>query len=94
MKQPKDTLSDDDIALKALAFLAEDGERVARFLAASGLDPQSLRAAAAEPGFARAVLDHVAGDEALLLDFCAGEGLAPERVSAAWQRLCGTPHWP
>jgi hypothetical protein len=51
----------EDIAVKALTLLIRDQERLARFLALTGLGPDTIRAAAGSPGFLRAVLDHVAG---------------------------------
>ena len=71
------------IALAALDFLGRDGERIGRFLTLSGLDPTSLRKAAAEPGFLPAVLDYLGGDEALLLAFAEEAGIAPGRVGEA-----------
>ena len=71
------------LALAALEFLGQDGERIGRFLALSGLDPGTLRKAAAEPGFLPGVLDYVAGDEALLLAFAEEAGIAPERIGEA-----------
>src|SRR5437588_12745742 len=71
------------LALAALEFLGSDEERISRFLALSGLDPGALRKAAAEPGFLPGVLDHVAGDEALLLAFAGAAEIAPERVGEA-----------
>jgi hypothetical protein len=71
------------LALTALEFLSQDGERIGRFLALSGLDPGNLRKAAAEPGFLPGVLDHVAGDEALLIAFAEDAGVAPERIGEA-----------
>jgi chromosome segregation ATPase len=75
------------LALAALDFLGRDDERIGRFLALSGLDPGSLRKAAAEPGFLPGVLDHVAGDEALLLAFAEAAEIAPERVGDARRLL-------
>ena len=63
------------LAVAALSFLAGDQERLERFLALTGLGPQSLRAAAREPSFLLGVLDHVAGDESLLLAFAARSGI-------------------
>ena len=71
------------LALAALEFLGRDEERISRFLALSGLDPGSLRKAATEPGFLPGVLDHVAGNEALLLAFAEAAGIAPERIGQA-----------
>jgi Protein of unknown function (DUF3572) len=75
------------LALAALDFLGQDGERIGRFLSLSGLDPGTLRKAAAEPGFLSGVLDYVAGDEALLLAFAEAAGVAPERVGEARRLL-------
>jgi hypothetical protein len=82
-QKPLTRLDAEALALSALEFLASDGERIGRFLALSGLDPGSLRKAAAEPGFLPGVLDHLAGDEALLLAFAEEAGIAPERIQEA-----------
>lgn len=73
----------EEIALGALGVLAADEERLWRFLDLTGLAPDTLRAAAARPGFAAAVMDHVAADEALLLSVAAALGTSPERVARA-----------
>lgn len=80
---------DEALAITALSFLAGDPERLGRFLAVTGLGPETLRQAAARPGFLAAVLDYLAGDETLLLAFAANAGLAPEAVVRARQRLGG-----
>jgi hypothetical protein len=77
------------LALQALAFLAGDVERGGRFLSLTGVDPGDLRTLAREPGFLLAVLDHLAANEALLLEFAQGEALAPERVMLARRWLGG-----
>jgi hypothetical protein len=56
-----------EIAVKALGLLASEPERLVRFLALTGLGPETIRGAAASPGFLGAVLDYIAGDEALLM---------------------------
>ena len=71
------------LALAGLEFLSQDGERIGRFLALSGLDPGSLRKAAAEPGFLPGVLDYFAGDENLLVAFAEEAGITPERIGEA-----------
>jgi hypothetical protein len=75
------------LALAALDFLGQDGERIGRFLSLSGLDPGTLRKAAAEPAFLSGVLDYVAGDEALLLAVAEAAGVVPERVGEARRLL-------
>ena len=57
------------LALRALAFLAEDPERLGRFLALSGMGPAELRTRASDPALLGGVLDHLLSDERLLLAF-------------------------
>jgi len=71
------------LALRALAFLAGDPERLGRFLALTGIGPQRLRAAADAPDTLAAVLDYLLQDESLLLTFTSGEGLKPYSVGRA-----------
>jgi Protein of unknown function (DUF3572) len=77
------------LAIDTLGFIAGEPERLERFLAVTGLDPSTLRAAAGAPGFLVAVLDHVLADEALLLSYAANRRLAPEAVALARRRLGG-----
>ena len=55
------------LAISALSFMASDPERLGRFLAISGIGPEAIRKAAADPRFLSGVLDHVVSDEPLLL---------------------------
>jgi hypothetical protein len=71
------------IALMALAFLAEDASRLSRFLALTGIGPEELRAGADTPQTLAAVLDHVMGDESLLLVFSASKDVPAEDVAPA-----------
>jgi Protein of unknown function (DUF3572) len=75
------------LALAALEFLGRDEERIGRFFSLSGLDPGSLRKAAAEPGFLPGLLDYVAGDESLLLAFAREASIAPEQIGEARRLL-------
>lgn len=75
------------IAARALAFLAADPARLGRFLAVTGLGPQTLRASAREPQFLAQVLQFIGEDESLLIAFAANEGLEPKTVAAARERL-------
>ncbi len=81
----------ESLAIDALGFLAEDTERLGRFLAITGLEPATLRAAAQEPHFLASVLEHLLADEALLLAFVANRRLQPEAVARAWHKLGGKP---
>ena len=80
-----------ELAVAALTFLAGETERLERVLASTGLGPQSLRAAAREPGFLLGVLDHVASDESLLLAFANENGIDPEDVGRARDALAERP---
>ena len=82
-QRPPDLAAAEDIALKALTFLASDIERLGRFLALTGLSPQTIRAAAHDPGFLIAVLDHIAAEDALIVAFAADNGLDPAHVAQA-----------
>jgi len=77
------------LALQALGFLASEPERLEPFLASTGLGPGTLRAAAAQPGFLLAVLDHIAAADSLLLEFAANAGIDPQLVVTARDRLAG-----
>jgi hypothetical protein len=77
------------MAIQALGYLADDPEQLGRFLALTGLGPETIRQAAAEPGFLAAVLDYVTRDETLLLRFAAHAGLSPALLGCARQRLAG-----
>jgi len=79
------------LAIQALTFIAQDGERLGRFLAVTGIGPAEIRAAAREPGFLVGVLDHLAGDERLLSAFAAEAGIDPPDVGKARAALGGTP---
>jgi hypothetical protein len=78
-----------EIAIEALAWLAADENRLERFLALSGLGPQNLRKAAADPRFLTAILDYLASNEALLVDFARDSGRTPEGVARAHAALLG-----
>jgi len=71
------------VALQGLAFLAEDGARLARFLALTGLEMAEVRARAGSRELSAAVLEHLCADESLLLVFAASRGLAPDSIARA-----------
>ncbi len=76
----------EDMAVAALTFIAQDGDRLGRFLTLSGLEPGNLRDAAADPSFLVGVLDYLSGDESLLLAFAANFQIDPTAIATA-QRL-------
>ena len=77
------------LAVSALAFIAADSDRLSRFLGLTGLGPDNLRTAAAEPAFLGSVLDYLVADEGLLVTFAAEAGLKPESVVRAHAVLRG-----
>jgi hypothetical protein len=79
----------ESLAIQALNFLATEPERLSRFLAISGLEAQSIRAAAAESGFLAGVLAYLGEDERLLLEFAAEAGVMPAEVDRARRLLAG-----
>jgi hypothetical protein len=79
------------LAIAGLSFIASEPERLGRFLALSGIGPESLRSAAREPGFLAGVLDHLASDDQLLRDFAEQNEFDPEQVMKARELLAGVP---
>lgn len=77
------------LAIQALGFLAGDDERLGRFLAITGIGPETLRAAAAQKSFLAQVLGYLMQDESLLLAFSADQSISPDRVAAGHRRLSG-----
>ncbi|MFA7307170.1 MAG: DUF3572 domain-containing protein [Hyphomicrobium sp.] len=87
-----DRLSLDDaetIALQALGFLADDPQRVSRFLSLTGSDAGQLRAEAKNREFQAATLEYMLGDESLLLAFCQEAGIDPVAIGPAYALLGG-----
>ena len=83
-KQPQlSKAAAESIAIEVLTFVAGNPARLDRFLALSGLGRDNLRAAAGEPRFLAAILDHLASDESLLLSFAANSGHAPATIAKA-----------
>ena len=77
------------LAVAALAFIAGEPERLGRFLAMSGIGPESIRAAAREPQFLLGVLDYLAADELLLIAFAAENTIPPSAVMEARDTIAG-----
>jgi hypothetical protein len=81
--------SAEKLAISALGFLAQDPDRLGQFLSVTGIGPDMIRKAAADPSFLAGLLDHVAGDEALLLAVAAHAGVRPQDVERAQAALSG-----
>jgi uncharacterized protein DUF3572 len=80
------------VAVQALSFIAAEPERLGLFLAESGIGPETLRSAAADPRFLASVLDFVMRDDATVKAFAETSKLHPTNIAAARQVL-GDPEW-
>ena len=79
------------LAIQVLGHLASEEARLGRFLALTGLTAGDIRAMAAERGFLAAVLDHVLGDEPLLLQTAEALNVQPVEIVRAGELLSGRP---
>ena len=79
------------LAIGALTYLSGEPEQLGRFLALSGLGPETLRTTSRDPHFLAAVLDFVAGDERLLVAFADQAETRPQDVMRARTILAGAP---
>jgi hypothetical protein len=79
------------VAVQALSFVADDRERLGAFLAETGIGPETLRSAAADPHFLASVLDFVLRDDATVKAFAAASELDPTTVAAAREVLNEDP---
>jgi hypothetical protein len=89
---PQSREAAETLAIQALAFIAEEPDRLGAFLATTGIGPEDIRTAAREPGFLAGVLDHMLGDESLLLAFADRAGLDPASIARA-RRALGGSQW-
>src|ERR1700731_1672308 len=80
------------VAIQALSFVAGNPERLGAFLAESGIGPDTLRNAAADPYFLASVLDFVMRDAATAQAFASVSQLPPTNIAAAHQAL-NDPQW-
>ena len=72
--------------------MAGDPERLGKFLAETGIGPETLRKSAADPKFLASVLDFVLSDDATVKAFAKVSELHPTNIMAARQVL-GDPKW-
>ena len=80
------------VAIQALSFIAGEPGRLGLFLAESGIGPETLRTAAADPKFLASVLEFVMRDDATVKVFAEASELHPTNVAAAHQVL-SDPTW-
>ena len=88
-KPPLNREDAQEIAIRALSFLAGDEQHMSRFLALSGMGAQDIRDNADQAGFQVALLEHLMSDEALLLTFCGNENIDPQLIAPAHHLLEG-----
>jgi hypothetical protein len=93
MKKPGPTSPEtaELLAIQALAFIAQEPERLNGFLSVTGIELGAIRDAASEPGFLGGVLEHMLGDESLLIAFAEAAGIDPAEIARARQTLGGSP---
>jgi hypothetical protein len=77
------------LAIQALAFIAEEAERLDGFLSLTGLERERIREAAREPSFLAGVLEHMLSDESLLIAFSQSAGIDPAEIARASSVLGG-----
>jgi hypothetical protein len=80
------------VAVQALGFIASEPERLGLFLAETGIGPETLRTAAADPQFLASVLDFVLRDDATVKAFASVSQLHPTNIAAA-REVLGDPKW-
>jgi hypothetical protein len=73
--------------LAALAWVLSDTSRAERFLALTGLSPESLRATIGEPATHRAVLEFLCAHEPDLIAAAESLGLDPARLAGLRERF-------
>lgn len=89
MKNQKQAVNGEDIAIRALVWVAGNEEMLRRFLDLSGIDASQIRAAAREPAFLAGVLNFILAHEPTLEAFAAAEKLHPSSVATALASLPG-----
>lgn len=77
------------VALLALSWILQDQPLADRFMALTGLSPDSLRDELGERETMAAVLDFLSGNDGDLIAAADALGLAPEKIAAAAQELTG-----
>jgi hypothetical protein len=77
------------LALAALGWILEDGDRAQRLLALTGLDPDALRNALGQPATLAAVLEFLANHEADLIRAAEALAVTPEELISAMEELRG-----
>ncbi|WP_306118034.1 MULTISPECIES: DUF3572 domain-containing protein [unclassified Roseitalea] len=79
------------LAIAALGWIAADRTMLGRFVAVTGIEPETMRQAAGEPGFLAGVLDFLFAHEPSLVRFCEEAHIDPAALERARQALGGGP---
>jgi hypothetical protein len=87
IRSPKEQRDPELVAISALAFIAGDPERLERFLSLTGLQADTIRTGAQQPGFLGGVLQQIVAWEPWLVAFAASVGMAPDDVISAAEQL-------
>ena len=77
------------VAVSILNWMIADPDMMGRFLALSGLEASSIRAASMEPGFHAGLTGFVMAHEPTLMAFCEENDIKAERVAACHVKLAG-----
>lgn len=93
LRNSQTTLEPSDIILKLLVFLSTDEDRLTRFLALSGIDPQELRDRHGDPVFQGFLLDYLFQDDPTTSAFCADCDITPEALMRVRRKLPGGGDW-
>ena len=75
------------LALAAIGWALQDDDRAQRYLALTGLDPDTLRAGLNDPRVLASVLDFLANHEPDLVQAAESLGVDPEELIAARREL-------
>jgi len=79
-QERQESVSSEELVILAVAFLSSEGMRLSRFLSLTGLEPAEVPQRLSQKEFQLAILDHLAGDEALLLSFAATQNIPPQTI--------------
>ena len=80
------------LALRAVAFLAGDDDRVSTFMAVSGIGLDALRQSINDKAMLAGILDYILANESLLVEFASFAETTPEAAMRARAALPGFEH--
>ncbi|MEL6530442.1 MAG: DUF3572 domain-containing protein [Pseudomonadota bacterium] len=83
----QNAVSSQTLALAALGWILQDGDRADRYLELTGLDPDTLRAGLNNPAVLSSALDFLANHEPDLIRAAEALAITPEELIAARQEL-------